>query len=353
MANDVIDLSAFKNAKPNAAFAALRAQRESLADGIGSSYPVVGYKGKNWSLRHRGERYAFTRPDDGTPANHIDVIILRGAPNKSKSYYSKEDGPYDDATSSGKRPICASLNGVVPDADVAQKQSDVCALCPRNEWKTNNKGKKERDCTDYKRLAVLFRPAEIQRTIGQELTEPAFLRIPPASLSDLAKYGEIMEGQGFFYSELITRISFDNTAYPKFIFKPIAQVSVEEAPWVISMRDDPITLRITGEEITAQLGARTVTAAPAAPKIAAPVGPTPAEIAAKAKAEKAAALKAQLAALEAEGDEEVETVEITPPPKKAASKKEAKPAPVIDNDTDESENSTAEIDARIAGLLGD
>ena len=80
-------------AKPAAAFAAAlnSADPESLADGIGSSYGIIGYKGKVWSLRYRGEKHTFTRPDDNSPIGHIDVIILRQARVKSKSYYGKYD----------------------------------------------------------------------------------------------------------------------------------------------------------------------------------------------------------------------------------------------------------------------
>ncbi|GAC1424427.1 MAG: hypothetical protein NVSMB6_25370 [Burkholderiaceae bacterium] len=346
MSNDVIDMSAFKGARPSAAFAAVRAERESLADGIGSSYPVIAYKGKNWTLRHRGERYLITRPDDGTPANHIDVVILRQARTKSKSYYSKQDGPYDDATSSGARPLCASLDGIVPDSDVTQKQAEACAICPRNEWKTNAKGKKERDCTDYKRLAVLFMPADTKRIMGQELLEPAFLRIPPASLTALAALGEVIETQGYHYSEFVTRISFDNTPYPKFIFRPLKQLTEEEAAVVLEQRNDPVAQRITGENAMAQLARPAQLAhTPAAVQIAKPAGPTPEELAAKAKAEKAAALKAQLAALEADDIVDV------PPSNKVEAKVEAKPTLVIDNDTGETTESTAQLDAQIAALM--
>src|SRR5437879_1093028 len=93
------DVTIFNGKVPSAAFAALNPQTESLADGIGSSYGVVHYRGKNWSLRLRGETYNFTRQDDGTPLAYIDVIILRQLPAKSKSFYPKgsfergEDGP--------------------------------------------------------------------------------------------------------------------------------------------------------------------------------------------------------------------------------------------------------------------
>ena len=38
-----------------AVFAGLNPESESLADGIGQSYGIIGYKGKVWTLRYRGE----------------------------------------------------------------------------------------------------------------------------------------------------------------------------------------------------------------------------------------------------------------------------------------------------------
>jgi hypothetical protein len=62
--NDLINMNAFNNAVPAGAFAALNPGTESLADGIGASYGILSYKGKNFSMRHRGQKYLFTRADD-------------------------------------------------------------------------------------------------------------------------------------------------------------------------------------------------------------------------------------------------------------------------------------------------
>lgn len=229
-------------ATPAKAFAVLNPADDSLSDGIGQSYPVVGYKGKNWSLRHRGERKTFIRPDDGTPAAYLDVIILGQAKSKSKSFYKK----YDPTQSDGDRPICSSIDGVVPDPDVTTKQSDTCALCPMNVWKTDpHTGKKGRQCTDYKRLAVLILPTQTKPIFGQPILEPAFLRVPPASLNSLAIMGDTMAGQGFHYASYITRITFDpNEAHPKMIFRPLQGLTDNEAPMILQMRQDMSVDRI-------------------------------------------------------------------------------------------------------------
>lgn len=247
MATDMIDMKAFQGG-PSQAFGNLDPLDDNLSDGIGSSYGVIGYKGKVWSLRYRGEKHTFVRPDDGTPASYIDIVVLQQAKVKSKSFYEAYD---PNGTSEGARPICASIDGVVPDADVQQKQADACALCPRNEWKIQPNGKKGRECQDYKRLAVLLMPIQTKAILGEPLMEPVFLRVPPASLNNLALVGEQMAGQGYHYSTYIMRISFDPTeAHPKMVFRALQKLTDQEAPVVVGMRNDPNATRIIGADQT-------------------------------------------------------------------------------------------------------
>lgn len=241
---DLMNVGAFKGRAPSAAFAVLNPQTESLADGIGASYGILGYKGKVWSLRHRGEKYVITRPDDGTPAAFLDVIILRSASYKSKSYYA---GTYQDGQD-GLRPTCSALDGVTPDPDILTPQCASCAICPRNVFGVNAEGRKTKDCGDYKRLAVLLLPSVTSRILGAPLMEPVFLRVPAASLNDLAAMGEAMAQQGYHYSTFITRIGFQaDKAHPQMTFKALQELADAEAPIVLPMREDPQALRITGE----------------------------------------------------------------------------------------------------------
>ena len=231
---------------PAKAFAAagLNAQDDNLASGIGQSYAVINYKGKVWSLRYRGERKTFIRADDGTPANYLDVIVLGQAKDKSKSFFAKYD---PNAGDGGDRPLCASMNGLLPDDDVAEPQSETCALCPRNVWKTDPQtGHRGRDCQDYKRLAVLILPTQTKLILGSPLMEPAFLRVPAASLNSLAILGETMSKQGYHYSSYITRITFDpQKSWPEMQFRPVQELTDAEAPVIVELIHNPLVERIT------------------------------------------------------------------------------------------------------------
>ena len=228
---------------PAGAFAGFNNEEDSLDDGIGSSYGVINYKGKNWSLRLRGAKHNFLTKE-GFPLPYLDVIILGQAPIKSKSFYAK----YTPGQSDGERPICASLNGIVPDPDSAQKQSDTCALCPRNEWKVMAEGRKGRECQDYKRLAVLILPTLTQPLLGAPLLEPVFLRVPPASLNSLAVMGETYgKKYGHPYFSYVTRIQFEpSKSWPEMIFTPIQKLTDAEAPAILELRKDPVVQRIIG-----------------------------------------------------------------------------------------------------------
>ena len=254
MAQELMNMENFKGG-PSAAFKAeLDPSSESLADGIGGSYGIIKYKGKVWSLVLRGEQYTFLK-DDGYPLEFLDFVILQQAKNKSKSYYPNyEDGNTD-------APLCASIDGILPDEGVTQQQATACALCPRNVWKKNEEGKKVRECADYKRIAVLLMPAQTKKLLGEALMEPVFLRIPGASLQALAMMGEQTAKQGYHFSSYITRADFDpQQSYPKMRFKAIQALTDREAPVVLPLRKDPLALRIIGEDQV-----RAALPAPAAP----------------------------------------------------------------------------------------
>lgn len=269
MGNELIVPDIFNVQRPAAALAAAlpAPQDDSLADGIGQSYPVIGYRGKNWSIRYRGERKTVIRPDDGTPAGHLDVVILGQAPHKSKSFFEKFD-----QNVLGERPICSSLDGLTPDQDAQNKQATHCAICPRNVWKQMENGRRGRECTDYKRLAVLVLPAQTKLLFGQPLIEPMFLRVPPASLNSLAILGETMAAKGWHYSTFVTRITFDSSkAHPEMVFQPIQGLTDAESNVILEVRKNPQTDRITGLD---QISTRPQVPPQAAQEVLPPPAPT-------------------------------------------------------------------------------
>ena len=247
MAQELANLDAFK-AQRDPSTAELPAD-DSLAGGIGTAYAIIGYKGKTWSLRYRGETHLF-KDKAGQLTPTIDVVILHAAPGKSKSYFPNwEDGSTDP-------PLCASIDGITPDPDVEQMQAEACAICPRNELKVQKNGRRGKECTDYKRLAVALMPNVTARMFGEPMLEPVFLRVPPASLNALALLDQKMgaKGLGYHYSAYLTRISFVQVdgkgqplSYPQMQFYAVRPLTKEELLPVLDLRKDPQCQRITGE----------------------------------------------------------------------------------------------------------
>ncbi|MDE2106766.1 MAG: hypothetical protein KGL39_56650 [Patescibacteria group bacterium] len=391
---ELMNVAAFVGVKPAQGFANLNPQDESLSDGIGSSYAVVGYRGKVWSLRYRGETHTFVRPDDGSPAAFLDVIVLRSASYRSKTYYVP--GSFTEG-SVGQPPLCASIDGVTPDPGVAQKQAEACAICPRNEWKDQPNGRKGRDCADYKRLAVLIVPSQTTPLLGAPLLEPVFLRVPAASLNDLAVLGDAMTQKGFHYSTYVTRIGFVlDKAHPQMTFRALQPLTDQESPRIMEMREDVLAYRITGEnEVGKSQGgvARVATgvgasgllgsastapssgtsalqsiAPTAQPNKPSPVTPAPATILPASGEDEIAKLEAKLAAARAAKTGATATMTVIPPLQQTNGNMvgvlglgdqqpvvEVAPAtPTMGNtveDTGPAEEADADLDARVAALL--
>lgn len=212
-----------------------------LAAGVQAGFGLIGYKGKVWSIRYRGDEQQLLRDDGDGPRNSIEVVILKSASYISKIWYEK--GYVEGSTAA---PDCFSPNGVVPDPQSAKKQSNACANCPQNVWgsKITEAGKKGKACSDSKRLAVTPVGDIANETFGG----PMLLRVPAASLQDLATFGNKMQNLGYPYFAIATRIAFDpNEAYPKFTFSAIRPLTDEEAEQVIAARSMQEVSRVLAE----------------------------------------------------------------------------------------------------------
>ena len=224
--------------------------QSELGAGVTAGFAVVGYRGKVWNIKHRGEERVQLRPDDGTPKASMEFVIIKAAPNISKIYYI--DG-WQEGNSAP--PDCWSVDGIRPDPASPKKQCTNCAGCPMNQWGSaiTPAGKKAKKCTDSKRLAVV--PAD---NIGNEqFGGPMLLRVPAASLADMASYDGNLLAKGFPYFSVATAISFDiSESYPKFVFTARRPLSEDEAVKVLEMREGEQVARILSapvEEVTADV----------------------------------------------------------------------------------------------------
>jgi hypothetical protein len=204
---------------------------DDLSAGVQSGFGIMGFKGKVWSLRKGGQDTPLMRPDGDGPRNSIEVVILKASGHVSKIWY--ENGYVEGSTAA---PDCFSTNGVTPDPSSKKRQGNACATCPMNQWgsRITPAGKQGKACADSKRLAIT--PADDIK--NEAFGGPLLLRVPAASLRDLANFGEKMQGLGYPYYAIKTRIAFDAAeAYPKFVFGAITPLNDAEADLVLELRE--------------------------------------------------------------------------------------------------------------------
>jgi hypothetical protein len=283
-------------------------QNDELAGGVSSGYPVLSFKGKTWSLREGGSSSIIMKPDDEDEvATSLEVVILKANPHLSKVYYESGYTEGSDA-----KPTCYSHNGTTPASDVEKPQCTTCALCPHNAWgsRISENGSKGKACSDSRRVAV---------AAAGDIARPMLLRIPAATLKDLAGYAQMLTQRNAPYQAVVTKIGFDPTvAHPKLTFKATRWLSADEYAEVTQVMETEVVRQIVGAEPTAR-AVDALAHLPAKPAHVEPAKPEPAPVAEKPKA--AAFGKKKVEAPAAEPAEE-------PAPKAKATKlAAAKPAP--------------------------
>lgn len=216
-----------------------------MAEGVGGGFGIISYRGKVWRTKFRGVETAMMREDGSGPKAMIEVVVVRAAPNLSKIFF--ESG-YVEGSSAA--PDCFSTNGVVPDPAANKKQARACGGCPKNAWgsRVTDAGKLVKACSDSKRLAVV--PAGDLK--NEAMGGPMLLRVPAASLQDMATFTNMMAGQGFNYNTYVMSIGFDiNDAFPKFVFKAVRPLTPDEFALVKELSEGPIAQRILVEAVDA------------------------------------------------------------------------------------------------------
>jgi len=244
------------------AFKGIPIVNDALGAGVGSSYAVMGYRGKVWMVKFGGEEAPLMREDGDGPRNSIEVVLVKVNPAISKIYYKSG---YTDG--SNQAPDCWSANGVVPDPSVLEKVNPTCANCPMNAWgsRLTDAGKQSKACADSRRTAIVpLNDIDNEATGG-----PMLLRVPAASLKDMKAYGDMLSTYSFPYFAVATRIAFDPAeAFPKFEFSAIRALTDEEAEKVLLLQDDARVSTVLAE--TPATVAATATAEVVTPEVKSP-----------------------------------------------------------------------------------
>jgi len=112
------------------------------------------------------------------PGNKLNAIIIASV--MEHRWYKDEFNPNKPSS-----PACFAFHdgtdGVpwMPHPDSAIPQADSCAMCPKNEWGSDRKGGRGKDCKEVRKLALLM---------GTEGKEMALLSIPVMSVKNWSNY---------------------------------------------------------------------------------------------------------------------------------------------------------------------
>lgn len=139
---------------------------------------------------------------------YLDVCVIDANPSVSKIFFDPRI-PFEPGGDNSNPPLCWSDNGIGASAQAAQPQNTSCQMCPQNAWGSavsKATGKPVKACNDVKKLAVVVP--------GTQLV--FLLRIPPASLKNLAKYTQTLAGHGVDLPDAVTRVEFESQGVLKF-----------------------------------------------------------------------------------------------------------------------------------------
>ena len=297
----------------------------ALGAGVGGeSIPRISIKGARFRIVEGGTE---------TPLNslHLDVIVVGVNPRVSKTWYAKKWS----ADAEPAAPDCSSLDGVRPNADSPQPQSELCASCPKNAWGSarSENGKDIKACSDTRRLAVVS---------ADDPSGPIYLlTVTPAALSALKAYEQALSRHGYPVEIVRTRVSFDpNASFPRLVFSFAGFISEEDQEVVSALHETPAVYAVTGESVES-----------AAP----PPAPAPKPmLVAPAKPKPAPAPEPEVEAVDTtpkRGFAKAAPVAPAPAPKAAAPV--AKPKPKVAPAAPASEPAAAGMENEVAALLGD
>ena len=257
---------------------------DDLSAGVSGGFSVISFRGAKWRIKHGGEETLLTN-SDGDPMPSIRVVMLKANRHISKNFY---EGKYVEGTTDN--PTCWSTDGISPDAGVENPVNSTCATCPNNQFgsRITDSGSKAKACGDSRRVAVV--PENDLE--NEQYGGPMLLRVPAASLSELASFGKAMKAKGYPYNTIVTRLSFDtDVSYPRIKFNAVRPINTDERDQLGGLlQDERYTQKI--EFVLAQALEIAAAAPAAAPAAEQPAAADPTEFEEPPKAAAKAAAKA-------------------------------------------------------------
>jgi hypothetical protein len=160
--------------------------------------PSIRIRNGKFRLKESGSDDVVLKPSELVDGMYLPAIIVGVRGPMNKAYYATKFDPNQDEPST---PDCFSFDGKAPDKSVKEPMCSNCAACPQNAFGSgrNQAGQptKGKACSDSKVMALLYKG-----TIYS-------MKVPPASLKNLATYLRELDRHGIPYPYAVTHISFD------------------------------------------------------------------------------------------------------------------------------------------------
>jgi len=162
----------------------------------------------------------------------MNVIILRAAEHVSRTYFA---GTYEEGST--ERPACWSSDGVRPDADVTDPQSDLCATCPMN---VAGSGPGDTKACRYNQRVALVLDGDLEGDIlSLSLPAQSLFGKGDGEKMPLQQYARFLAGHNVPITAVVTEMRFDiNSATPKLTFKPIRPLTEDEYNLIQERRNE-------------------------------------------------------------------------------------------------------------------
>lgn len=210
---------------------------DSLTKMSTGAQPYISIQGNRFrAIDAVGDEQMIGDIDRKTGVMHADVVIIDANEHVSKVYYASS---FDPQANEYLPPDCWSDNGIAPSSQATSPQCRTCAECPLATWGSSTSkltGKQTKACNDVKKVAVY-----VPELPGMG----AFLlRVPPASLKELANYARTLAANGANVAQVITRVSFKPDGVGMMTFNAVNWISEENAAAINELDDTKIDLLI-------------------------------------------------------------------------------------------------------------
>lgn len=197
-----------------------------LGGGAISDMPVLSVRGKVFRLRRDGQEVSLK-------TSTLDVVLVGARNNTSRRFYL---GNYQSGEI--KAPACASADGVEPDANVQEKQSDLCATCPRNVWAKGPNGTMRKECDDYKRVLVFLPEHKIYAPVVLDVAATSLRKRKGETGPELQmrEYVQALARNQFEPHQVVTTLGFTDDEYPRLQFSFRRVVNKDEYVSIMECR---------------------------------------------------------------------------------------------------------------------